>query len=77
MLSRLHLTEEEKRHRRQMTNFAVKLLLVVVGGALIMSALCVVMKYQDFCELIPKIAFCTKMSIFNKSGRSLVLIRIC
>src|ERR1051325_10818870 len=34
MFSRLRFTEEEKRHRRQMTNFAVKLMLLGASVAL-------------------------------------------
>ena len=37
MFSRLRLTEEEKKHRRQMTNFAVKLMLLAVGVALMVQ----------------------------------------
>ena len=37
MFSRLRLTEEEKKHRRQMTNFAVKLMLLAVGVALLVQ----------------------------------------
>src|ERR1051325_56472 len=37
MLSRLRLTEEDKKHRRQMTNFAVKLMLLAGGVALVVQ----------------------------------------
>ena len=37
MFSRLRLTEEEKKHRRQITNFAVKLMLLAVGVALLVQ----------------------------------------
>ena len=39
MFSRLRLTDEEKKHRRQMTNFAVKLMLLAVGVALLVQLL--------------------------------------